>query len=163
MAKANKKNKKITVETKEVSKRKIHWWQHAVLLLLIVIISFGVYANSLKGEFIWDDTHLIKNNTYVKDWGNLLANLTNDFFLFSQEEGKIGYYRPVITLSYMLDYSLWRIKPFGYHLTNIIFHALNCIVIYLLVLLLSENLSVALFCELFKFNICNNIFKLAIT
>ena len=144
MAKANKKSKKVTVQpVKTAPKSRIPWWRHAVLLFLIVTVVFGVYANSLRGNFIWDDIHLIKDNTYVKNWGNLLENLTNDFFLVSQEEGKIGYYRPVITLSYMLDYSIWRLRPAGYHLTNILFHAANCLVVYLVVFFLSGNLFIS--------------------
>jgi tetratricopeptide (TPR) repeat protein len=37
-------------------------------------------------------------------------------------------------LSYALDYSVWGIKPFGYHFGNILLHALNAFLIYLLLL-----------------------------
>jgi len=138
-----KKEKQTQPEIKARPERRRPWWHHALALFLVTAVAFGVYANSLKGEFIWDDIHLIKDNTYVKNWGNLLDNLTNDFFLVSQEEGKIGYYRPVITLSYMIDYSLWRLRPYGYHLTNIIFHSANCLIIYFTVCTLFGSLFIA--------------------
>lgn len=135
MAKADKKRRGIT-EIKVKQREKVSWWQHTLLLFLIIVVNFSVYYNSLEGGFIWDDKELIVKNYYIKSWNNISTVLTKDFFYRSKEEGKIGYYRPVITLSYMLDYKLWGLKPIGYHLTNLIFHTLNCLLIYFIVFLL---------------------------
>lgn len=112
------------------------------------MVSFAAYGNTFTGEFIWDDRELILDNYYIKDWGNLFANITSDFFFTSREEGKIGYYRPVITLSYMINYSLFKINPWGYHLTNIIFHLVNGILVYLLAVQLLGSLRVSLLASL---------------
>lgn len=48
-------------------------------------------------------------------------------------------YRPIVTISYFIDYSLWHINPFGYHLTGVILHCLNTILIYILINLTSKN------------------------
>ncbi|MCX5886498.1 MAG: tetratricopeptide repeat protein [Proteobacteria bacterium] len=117
--------------------------RHAVALCLILVIAAGVYANSLKGEFIWDDKDLILDNQYIKSWSSLPVVLTKDFFYSSQDTGKIGYYRPLITLSYMLDYRLWRLNPVGYHMTNIIFHCSNSLLVYLIVFFLSSSFTLS--------------------
>ena len=47
-------------------------------------------------------------------------------------EFKYGYYRPIISLSYMIDYAVWGLEPGGFHLSNIIFHTTSCILVYLM-------------------------------
>jgi len=44
--------------------------------------------------------------------------------------GQNDYWRPVFSLSLALDYSLWGLNPFGFHLTNIILHAINAVLLY---------------------------------
>jgi tetratricopeptide (TPR) repeat protein len=130
-------------KNKEKKKKGIITWRHLLPLLLTLFIASSVYINSLQGEFIWDDKDLIVSNQYIKDWKHLSIAFTQDFFYSSHKEGKIGYYRPVITLSYMLDYQLWGLNPFGYHLTNLVFHTLTCLLIYLMIFSLTSNLPIA--------------------
>jgi len=143
-----KRNKKVITEKKAEPEEKVSWRQHAVCLCLIVVISFGVYANSLNGEFIWDDKELIADNVYIKNWDYLSTNLTRDFFYRSQDKGKVGYYRPIITLSYMINYALFGLKPLGYHLTNVFIHTLTALVIYSLTFSLSGSLICSLLASL---------------
>ena len=39
-------------------------------IILIVVLGFAVYGNSVGGEFIWDDTHLVEDNLYLRSWSN---------------------------------------------------------------------------------------------
>ncbi|HJX32139.1 MAG TPA: hypothetical protein VJ624_09870, partial [Thermodesulfobacteriota bacterium] len=41
--------------------------------------------------------------------------------------------RPVIVFSYLIDYKIWQLNPFGFHLTNILFHGLNGMLLFLLI------------------------------
>ena len=54
-------------------------------------------------------------------------------------------YRPLTTLSYAIDYAVWGLNSFGYHLTNIILHSANAILVCVLLFLLSGNFFVAFF------------------
>jgi len=121
---------------------------HLVALILIAVVSFAAYYNTLTGEFVWDDRELILDNYYIKNWGNLFTNISSDFFFTSREEGKIGYYRPVITLSYMINYSCFKINPLGYHLINIIFHLINGILVYFLAIRLLGSHRMSLLASL---------------
>jgi len=60
-------------------------------------------------------------------------------------EGKVRlkYYRPVPLLSLAFDYRFWKLRPFGYRLTNIFLHAINCLLIYIFLsrLFLKKELS----------------------
>ncbi len=107
-----------------------------IALGLIVFLASVSYANALRGGFVWDDWNLIAGNSHIKSWGNLGRKLTSDFFQRSLDkpaDQKAGYYRPIITLTYMLDYSLSGQNPLGYHITNLIWHIACGIIIYLLV------------------------------
>lgn len=64
--------------------------------------------------------------------------------------GKISnMYRPVLTLSFAVDYFLWRGNPFGYHLTSIILHAANSILIFFLIYKLFKNRFVSFLTAIF--------------
>ena len=109
----------------------------AILLALIALAGFAVYANSLKGEFIWDDYHLIVNNSYLKSWSNIGA-------IFSHGAGagaKVTYlfYRPIPIFTFMLNYSVNGLDPFGYHLVNTLIHILVALAIYVLSFILFKN------------------------
>ena len=91
-------------------------------IILIIILGFAVYGNSLNGQFIWDDEHLIENNPNIKSWSYLPRIFTEDIGAGGGKE--YSFYRPLQMMTYMADYSLWRLNVKGYHLTNIILHIL---------------------------------------
>ena len=97
-------------------------------ILAVVILGFGLYANSLNGQFLWDDHHFITGNIYIKDWRYLPKLFTQT--LASGHFVESTYYRPIQELSYMIDYHLWGLNVQGYHLTNILLHILNTILLF---------------------------------
>ncbi len=99
----------------------------AVAVLLIVALAVLLYAGTLKNGFVYDDGSVVADNALIRDWRHLGALFSPAYFLRSGEMT----YRPVVTLSYFLDYSLWRTNPAGYHLTGLILHALNGALLYL--------------------------------
>src|SRR3972149_10470003 len=100
-------------------------------ILCIISISFLVYLNTFNNGFVWDDMVLIVDNEGLGKWAGFWKNFTRDFFDTTDDtiEFKYGYYRPIISLSYMIDHTLWGIIPWGFHLSNIIFHTISCILV----------------------------------
>lgn len=98
------------------------------IIMFLVVITFLVYANSLKNAFVWDDHFVIADNNFIKSLKNLPAIFSKGYLGGS---GEISY-RPVVTLSYFIDYRLWKLNPSGYHLTNILLHAANVILLFFL-------------------------------
>ncbi|HHT9107040.1 MAG TPA: tetratricopeptide repeat protein [Candidatus Wunengus sp. YC63] len=115
-------------------------------VLLIIFISFLVYLNALRNGFVWDDMVLIADNEGINKWGCFWENFVRDFFDTTDDtiEFKYGYYRPIISLSYMIDYALWGLKPWGFHLSNIIFHTISCVLVYLIFNSLFNNRSISI-------------------
>src|SRR3989304_595774 len=99
-----------------------------ILILVIVCFSQFIYLNSLSNQFAYDDEFTIVTNYFVKTWNNFPLLFNSDYFKLSGELS----YRPVVTLSYFIDYTLWKLNPFGFHLTNSLLHTLNSVLLFLL-------------------------------
>jgi len=119
-------------------------------ILFIILISFLVYLNALRNGFVWDDMVLIADNEGIKKWGCFWENFVRDFFDTTNDtiEFKYGYYRPIISLSYMIDYAAWGLKPWGFHLSNIIFHTVSCILVYSIFNSLFNNRTISIITSL---------------
>ena len=108
-----------------------------ILPLIIILISILLYLNTLPNTFVYDDAYVITENYFIKSWGNLPKLFTKDYLPLSGELS----YRPVVTLSYFLDYALWGLNPLGYHLTNVILHTINVFLFYTFIKIISKNLT----------------------
>ncbi|OGX29772.1 MAG: hypothetical protein A2879_00040 [Omnitrophica WOR_2 bacterium RIFCSPHIGHO2_01_FULL_49_10] len=113
-----------------------------IAVILIVIFGFIVYANSFFNDFVYDDSFLVVKNSYIKSWQNLKEIFVSHIFEGSNRSGR--FYRPLQSLSYVFDYSLWKLNPFGYHLTNTTLHILNAILAYFLINLLTKGRLISL-------------------
>ena len=109
----------------------LHHKKQTIHLIALIILAALAFSNTLGNDFIWDDKDLIVSNKYVR-------NLAQAPFLFTPaywkyyHPGTKGVYRPITALTFALDYALWKLKPFGYHLTNLLFQIANVILIYFL-------------------------------
>jgi len=120
-----------TEKTAETA-RPVKKWIHALCAVVIIAATALVYSNAVQNDFIWDDEFLVRDNTAIKDLGNAL-NIFKTYL--AETSGNINnFYRPVQELSYMIDNFLWGYFPFGFHLTNIILHALCAVLLYVLCL-----------------------------
>ncbi|MDB4349746.1 tetratricopeptide repeat protein [Omnitrophica bacterium] len=107
---------------------------------LIVIIGLAVYGNSLRGEFLLDDIHLVKNNAYIKS----PSNIPRIFTKYVGSGMKYSFYRPLQIFTYLTDYSLYRLDVKGYHLSSTITHILVALCVFWLGYLLCNNWEASL-------------------
>ncbi|MGD2278660.1 MAG: tetratricopeptide repeat protein [Candidatus Omnitrophota bacterium] len=105
-----------------------------IAVILITILGFAVYANSISGKFVLDDKIFIVNNIYIKHWAGLPKLFTEDVGAGSGE--KFGFFRPIQMVSYAVDYSVWKLNEKGYHITNILLQVLVALSIYWLITIL---------------------------
>ncbi|HSG29916.1 MAG TPA: tetratricopeptide repeat protein [Thermodesulfobacteriota bacterium] len=106
-----------------------------VISLIIFISSIIVYLPSLKNDFVWDDEEVIENSHFT-----FKASSIKDILIPKQNvDKKSKYYRPLHYSSIVFDKTVWGINSFGFHLTNILIHALNSLLVfYLFRLVLKE-------------------------
>ena len=88
--------------------------------------------NTFKNSFIWDDKDLIVNNQYIRSL-KFVPFMFSPQYWVNSGVATSGQYRPIREMISALDYSVWKLNPAGYHLTNLILHILNVILIYFLV------------------------------
>lgn len=115
------------------------WQRKALIFLLLAAACAGAYANAPKGQFVWDDINLIVMDYQIRDFSFIKDVFTRDFFGFQDNARKYGYYRPMITISFMIDYQLWKLKPWGYHVTNVLTHFVSTIFVFLIFLRLFDR------------------------
>lgn len=124
---------------------KLKKYHRVYFLLLPFVISIIVYLNCLQNSFVYDDDSTIINNYFIRHWSNLPALFTSKYFALSAELT----YRPVVTLSYFIDYTFWHLNPLGYHLTNILLHAINSVLVFIFAFQVFKNRKSAFISALF--------------
>lgn len=97
-------------------------------MLLLFVITLGLYLTSLRTVFYSLEILTLDDNQLIDKLSN--NNLTFNEVLRPGWQGK--YYRPVIDLSFFIEQYLWGGQPFGYRMTNVLIHAFNSILLYLL-------------------------------
>ncbi len=119
-----------------------------LFIFIIIIFGFILYANSLDNSFVWDDWLHIVQNDFIKDWGSIDKLFTKDYFKLSREQFSLSW-RPLTTLSYFINYGLWGLNPFGYHLSSLLNHLLNAVLVYLITFLLFQKRRISFLAGLF--------------
>ena len=100
-------------------------------LVILAVVGFILYGRALSFGFTYlDDNVLVLNNqTFLTNWSNIIPAFEQDVFhLFDHSA---SYYRPLLTLSFMLDAHIGGTSPVIYHLTNIVLHVLAGWLVYL--------------------------------
>jgi hypothetical protein len=93
--------------------------------LVAGVAGICVFLNSLHGELIFDDVHAVERNQDVLGGNHLSQLFVNDFWgepMASNSSHKS--YRPVTVLTFRANYMVHGLDPFGYHVLNVVLHAL---------------------------------------
>jgi tetratricopeptide (TPR) repeat protein len=95
--------------------------------LFVLVLSGTAYANSLGNGFAYDDNQILVQNPVVTqgDWARALSSPYQPDAL----EGA-GLYRPLTSLSFALEWKLFGGRPLGFHLANVLIHALVGLMVF---------------------------------
>ena len=99
------------------------------LILLFLLSTFLVYSNSFNIPFYFDDTHMIVENLFIKNLKYLPLFFKGYVTSFPIRKGMC---RPLLMLSFALNYISGGLNPLGFHILNILFHFLNGLVLFFL-------------------------------
>jgi len=91
----------------------------AVLLFLLTLV---FYIPAIRGGYIWDDDLILTNNLTLRTVDGLRG-------IWSEMAGSSQYY-PLVFTTFWVEYHIWQLDPLGYHLVNVILHALNAIFLW---------------------------------
>jgi len=102
--------------------------------LLFVV---AVYARAALFEFVYDDLGQIVYNPQIKSW--MLSLTYFKSHVWAQSSTVALFYRPVFMLWLTANYKFFGLNPFYWHAVVIGLHLLCCVLLYFLVLRLTEN------------------------
>ena len=115
---------------------------------LICVLSLLSYANSLGGDFVFDDTDQIVENQDIRSWDNLGRAFTTHVWAFREKPEALRvpipppYYRPLFTILFTIEYKLFGLWPQGWHLVSLLLHILCSIgVFYVLQFLANRGVA----------------------
>src|SRR5258706_4043565 len=84
----------------------------------LAILAGFVYVNALHNPFVYDDYHTVQANRSIQSVSNIRAIVLYDVK------------RPIVNFSYAVDRALWGTEPLGFHVTNVLFHMLNVLLLF---------------------------------
>jgi tetratricopeptide (TPR) repeat protein len=120
---------------------------HLTFIILLAVVSVLVYYKTTNFSYVADDGRLIYENTdFLENWGNLKTTFVSPLPVKTYES--VPFYRPIISLSYFVDYNLGKSIQ-NQHLFNLVAHTINAILLYLLIFLLFKNIPLSIFTSLF--------------
>lgn len=102
----------------------LSWLAPVAIALLTLVVFFPVLQN---GFVNWDDDRNLLQNPHYRGlgWAQLRWMFT---------DLSMGHYQPVGWMTFGLDYLLWGMNPFGYHLTSLLLHGANAVIFYFVAL-----------------------------
>ena len=99
-----------------------------IIPVLVFLLTVAAFLPTLQNEFVnWDDDRNLIANPYYRGLG-----WTELRWMFT--DLSMGHYQPLSWVTLGLDYLLWGMNPFGYHLTSLILHGANAVIFYFVAL-----------------------------
>lgn len=107
-------------------------------IILILALTVIAYWPVFSADFMYDDRFFVQENGNIREWRSI-----PDYFIHPvQKMASIkweGIWRPLRTVSYLTDYKIWGLNPLGFHLTSLLWHLLNTLLLYRLLGRLFKN------------------------
>ena len=99
------------------------------ICLALAAFTVAVYAPALRCQFLTlDDPVYVSENRHVQ------GGLTPENIVGAFRVNTAGNWHPLTLLSHMLDCQIYGLRPWGHHLTNVLLHAANCVLIFLVLM-----------------------------
>jgi tetratricopeptide (TPR) repeat protein len=112
----------------------------ALFAVLLVAVMLVVFWQTTSHEFVnYDDQAYVSGNSHVQQ------GLTQQSVAWAFTTLQLSNWHPVTWLSYMLDFEIYGLSPFGYHLTNLCFHLANTLLLLYLLYRLTGDYWQSLF------------------
>ena len=91
---------------------------------LLVITAMAFWPSLQNGFTHWDDNIFLTDNVAIRSLSP--ENIKSFFLDFSHW----GFYKPLVLLSYAIEYHFFKLSPMVYHATNLVFHLTNVLLVF---------------------------------
>ncbi|HTV47423.1 MAG TPA: tetratricopeptide repeat protein [Phycisphaerae bacterium] len=88
----------------------------------LILLCLAAYCPLVHAGYIWDDDVWLTNNPLVQHWSGL-------WYIWFAPQSSTQYY-PLVYTAFLLQFKLWGLNPFGFHLVNIGLQAINAILLW---------------------------------
>jgi hypothetical protein len=120
---------KTKAQTNLPLKKVVPWSRHGLKLLIclcLIVATLAVFWPVRNAEFIGlDDDEYVTENPQVK------AGLTLENVIWAFTATNASNWHPLTWLSHMVDVEFYGLGPGGHHLTNLLFHLINTLLLFL--------------------------------
>lgn len=106
-----------------MSKSRLNW-------IFFLIFYFGIYGAIFPGNFHYDDYHSIRNNSWIVSVKNIPQFFIEPGCFSSRPRAQM--FRPMLLVSYALDYQVYGWRTWGWHLTNLLLHFFNVLLVWVI-------------------------------
>ena len=110
---------------------------NAMLIILVLVLTTFAYQIGLNGSYIFDDSANLKNINVFASFEGIEAYIR---YILSSEAGFLK--RPITTLSFLLNSTIWPVDAYYFKLTNLIIHLINGLLLYAVVYKLLTVLNI---------------------
>ena len=111
-----------------------------MVCLLLAVVTLALYNPVNRHPFVnYDDDRYVTENPHIRQ------GLDSDSFTWALTSTEQANWHPLTWMSHALDVSLYRLNPVGHHFTSIFLHAVNVILLFLLLMGATERLGPSLF------------------
>jgi tetratricopeptide (TPR) repeat protein len=102
--------------------------RNLAICLLLAVATLALYSPAIRHPFIfnYDDDVYVLNNAHVK------AGLHWQTIRWAVTSTENSNWHPMTWLSHAMDCQLYGLNPPGHHFTNVLFHVMNVVLIFLL-------------------------------
>lgn len=98
---------------------------HWALPLAVALVAMLAFLPGLHGEFLdWDDRENFLHNPHYRGLGPAQLH-------WMVTAARTGHWIPLTWVTFGLDWQLWGMNPYGYHLTTLLLHGLAAALLYL--------------------------------
>jgi tetratricopeptide (TPR) repeat protein len=113
--------------------------RNALLCFVLAAVTVAIYSPAIGHSFVkWDDSQYVTTNRHIQggiDWNTIRWAFT------STDESN---WHPLTWLSHALDCQFFALNPAGHHLHNVLLHALNAVLIFLLLVWMTRRVEPSL-------------------
>ena len=97
--------------------------RHMLSAVGLVLLTCLAYLPAMNAGFIWDDNNYVTENS-------TLRTATGLWRIWTDPMATPQYY-PLVHSTFWMEYQAWGLQPAGYHVVNILIHAANAVLLWL--------------------------------
>ncbi len=121
---------------------KKQWVMYVLILLAVGILP---YVNSLRNSFVYDDYDQVLMNPYLRNFSHLREIFTTSVWSFEGDfRRSTNYYRPMMSLGYLVCYQAFGPHALGFHMVNLLANLGVVLLVFLVTLRMFRSPVVAL-------------------